>query len=233
MQKETLINKKISIWQRFLRDFCFICSFTSLVVWISLVSNAAALPENTPIILKLADAELTLQIPQDLVPLNPPIPSVRLFAKSQGLSPYPSLNLIEQPGVLTSDRAKLVADTLSSYRGVGLTDARIVSNDQQLCDTRRCEMLDIDYSLRGSILRSAVALVDCGSSTALFTLTAPVDQAESLSDLRAQLVRSIRLNVRSTVLVNEPRQIIWGELWVGAALIILAVTVWRFRLGHK
>ena len=225
MQKETLINKKISLSQRFLRDFRFICGLPTLVLWISLAADAVAQAQSRPIVLKLAGAELSISLPSDLEQLTIAMPSVRLFAKVRGPSTYPTLNLIDQPGTLGLNRAKLEAETLTSYRGVGLTDARIVSSSQSSCGGQRCELIEIDYSLKAKNLRGAVVLIDCGLSTAIFTLTGLREQGEALAELRSALISSISVTVQDDLSAPKSEGFNWIFLGIGAVLFLLALTL--------
>ena len=219
-----MINKKNSILTRFLRDFGFICTIAGCSLWISavLISNANA--QTALITVKLADAELTIALSEKLAQLPPPLPGVRLFAKNRGPTPYPTLNLIEQPGALTQDRSKLESETLTSYRSVGLTDAKIISSSQTTCNNRVCELLEIDYSMNGVALRAALLLIDCGSSTALFTLTGMQEQGEQLELIRADLIESLRLVVHSNPIVIQSGETDW-LFFAGCGLILLLLLI--------
>jgi len=130
-----------------------------------------------------------------------------LLVLASTVGPFPTFNVIRQPGNLTLRQDRLAQDTLTSYRESGFIDVRLVSSPSllQTQEDHSWEVMELAYSHGGKSYTAQIGYLNLNSEHLIATM---IGQAENVVVDRTkwrQVLRSISVHGASGVGRDAPR----------------------------
>lgn len=168
-----------------------------------------------------------LEYPAELIAVPAPQSEVVLALRSE--KGFPTFNIIMQPGQLLVLPGKSLCEQLVvEYHGVGLTDTRLIGNENLPGSAPPVQICRLEYTRQHQLMYAWVAVMQQRDSHFVLTL---LDQQSELKPAYRHLFSSFRLETSGGLQTSPASES--SALWLALILSLLIICLVIFLLRSK